>query len=980
MRKPRRPGAIGLLALLLLLSAGAAEAVVIDFEDVQPGVLQNQYSALGVSFNGQRLMAYPPAPPIAGSGTRAIELCFGIEFCSAPLVIDFSTGQTRVRVHVGLSLPLPEGRTVQLQALDADGAAVTQATVFLPASGMPTRANTALEVVAGSPVIRRVIVAIAAGPSGPSFNNGLVVDDLEFDVSGGPTACTASAPPTVSLSQPLPNTVVSLNRFLLAGTATTEVPLDEATLLVDAIPFVPGSSRTVDLLAPSMIPQQGGTFTTSISELLFPGTNFLRVRVRNCRGSDATTGLITYQPLPADTRFTLLGLEVVQATQDIRNSVPLVANKPTIVRAYLSVQGAPTVNGVTASLTATPPAGSPLPPLLHSSNAIVVGATADLAAQRLNYTASLNFVIPREWTDGRTLHLQVAKLYVEGQEFGAPCDGCNNLDEINAPRWSHFQPTRPLNLVLAPYQYNDLEPDVIFTPMGALQWLNNVYPLAGAFPQDGSGIRILRMLPWRSTSKNLAPNTDDGVDFLDELEEIRDDLLDQYDGIWPSDFYVLAPLPFGRGGRGSQSRGVAYVDTWNLQTGTVVPAGALSSYGSTWAHEVGHVLGRDHAGNAHGESSGGDVDGSFPIPHGGIGEPGLAITTEWWSGATPRVVDPKIPDDSQPHAHDFMSYGHGSDTHTMSWISPYTYRALFNGLLVTQQMSAAPPQPASEKVVVGGRIRPDGTLRLNPFRRLRTRVPAGAGTTGDIRVDLVASDGATLLSHRVQTHTTEGTRDLSFHDFIPWKSGTRRIVVRSEAGVLGERRVSARAPWVRNVRVATGQASEKTLSITWDAGDADGDALTFTVFYQSSAGDPWLPIANRLARPGLTFNASMLPGSRGGRIRVRATDGVNSTEADSAGVFQIPDKPPIVGIVHPSHRWRVGTCAPVELVGTAYDPEDGMVSAEALRWSSSRDGDLGSGRQVKARLSAGTHTITLTARDHAGQSGAAGVTVEAGCR
>jgi hypothetical protein len=326
-----------------------------------------------------------------------------------------------------------------------------------------------------------------------------------------------------------------------------------------------------------------------------------------------------------------------------------------------------------------------------------------------------------------------------------------------------------------------------------------------------------------------------------------------------------------------------------------------------------------------------------------------------------------------------MSYGHTSLTHTMMWTSPYTYRALFDRLLVTSQATAAAPQTASEKIVVAGRIRPDGTLRLHPFRRVRTRVPADAGTAGDLRVELVGSGGATLLSHRVHTHKTSGTRDLSFHDFIPWKPGTRKIIIRNDVGVLGERRVTARAPWVRNVRVTASRPSDR-LSISWAAGDADGDALTFSVFYRPSDKDPWVPIGNRLDRPSFTFDASLLPGTRTGRVRVRATDGVNSTEVDAIGTFQVPDKTPIVGIFHPSQRSRVGACAPVELVGTAYDPEDGMLPAEALRWTSNRDGDLGSGRQLKSRLSAGTHTITLTAQDQARQSGVAVVSVEVGCR
>src|SRR5262249_47782079 len=193
---------------------------------------------------------------------------------------------------------------------------------------------------------------------------------------------------------------------------------------------------------------------------------------------------------------------------------------------YLAVTGPTTsIAGVSGAITATHPGGATLPNL-HSVNTITVAASQDTISKRLDLTTSLNFVLPASWTASATLHFSLSQLSIGSLQSTLPCDVCDTLDEIGAPRYVVFRPTRPLNLVLVPYEYSISQsptPDILFTPMGALQWLNNVYPVAGNFPGDGSGVRLLRYLPTRTTSKNLH-NDDDGGDFLDDLQDILDGL------------------------------------------------------------------------------------------------------------------------------------------------------------------------------------------------------------------------------------------------------------------------------------------------------------------------------------------------------------------------------------------------------------------------------------------------------------------------
>jgi hypothetical protein len=89
------------------------------------------------------------------------------------------------------------------------------------------------------------------------------------------------------------------------------------------------------------------------------------------------------------------------------------------------------------------------------------------------------------------------------------------------------------------------------------------------------------------------------------------------------------------------------------------------------------------------------------------------------------------------------------------------------------------------------------------------------------------------------------------------------------------------------------------------------------------------------------------------------------------------DSPPSVAIAAPADGITVGEGSPLTFFGGALDPEDGDVSA-SLRWSSSRDGLLGTGEEVRAVLSVGTHTVTATAVDAGLGMGSASIRVTVG--
>jgi hypothetical protein len=191
---PVQPGG-KLPALIQVVPGLTSAAVVIDFEDQTtngpgqgPAVITDQYAAKGVVFNHTFVLDYSKglAIPDFAHGTRAIEQCYGIEFCEQPIIATFSLPQARVKVWVGYSSRHQAGRIV-LTARDANGQVIDQRAVAVPAAPGPAPIDQSLEIA--DERARIASVEIAQEGLSPS---GLAVDDLEFartltPVPGGDT-------------------------------------------------------------------------------------------------------------------------------------------------------------------------------------------------------------------------------------------------------------------------------------------------------------------------------------------------------------------------------------------------------------------------------------------------------------------------------------------------------------------------------------------------------------------------------------------------------------------------------------------------------------------------------------------------------------------------------------------------------------------------------------------------------------------------
>jgi PKD repeat protein len=121
--------------------------------------------------------------------------------------------------------------------------------------------------------------------------------------------------------------------------------------------------------------------------------------------------------------------------------------------------------------------------------------------------------------------------------------------------------------------------------------------------------------------------------------------------------------------------------------------------------------------------------------------------------------------------------------------------------------------------------------------------------------------------------------------------------------------------------------------------------------------------------------------SRGAHaITLTATDkqGATGSATVDVSVAQVGNAAPVAAIQSPAAGATFFQGTSIAFSGSASDAEDGALGGAALAWSSSLDGPIGQGASFSTSLlSVGAHQITLTARDSAGDSGAArvGITV-----
>jgi hypothetical protein len=656
-------------------------------------------------------------------------------------------------------------------------------------------------------------------------------------------------------------------------------------------------------------------------------------------------------------QLTIAHIEVSQATQNMSNTVPLIAGKPTLVRVYVSCPPNGQVpSDVSVILRGYSFSGElPGSPLAPFGSYLRTACQDNLAQQRDDLRKTFNFVLPKEWVTGTiTLRVQVGQA-VKADSFT-------------------FQTARKLAIRYVPIYYAP-SGCIWLTPMPdpmriarAYQWAQKVYPTAQ-----------IEYLPWPSIVWNVPLRTFFcmGGPNIEGMRLLNSRLSQEWllvEGTRPD--YVFGWLP-------DEAVGGGLADpNWPDWPGLGVAAHGDDdpNHGPRiFAHEIGHLLGRRHTrGSADSRPRCADLDqtsyNDWPYSTASIQEYGINI-----DGGI-RIYRPS-------ETYDYMSYcwyWHNLP----AWTSPHTYERIYTqNLQITSSAMQALSMP-QRYFIASGLVYTDDTAILEPIWVITstTVVPRNppAGTqycleTQDASHTALASYCFDLTFKDYETG--EFTNVDGFNLMLPYPSDVARIVLRKGAQTLAARPVSVHGPTVTVLSPNGGEvwAATGTYTITWIASDADDDLLTYSVLY-SPNGSEWIPVAMSITSTQLVVNAVELPGGNAARVRVLASDGVNTSSDESDAPFSVGRKGPQAFILSPDKDITLALGMPLWLQGYAYDLEDGILPDTALRWSSSRDGDLGTGSQVLANLSPGEHVIALMATDSDGNVTTATVPVFVGSR
>jgi hypothetical protein len=901
---------VSLLTLVNARAAGAAE--IITFEEMTPGgpgtggavPVLNFYASRGVIFRAVALdySKGVPVPNFTHSGTKGIETCYATEFCSVPVEMTFTQAQARVKAFVGFDGPLVESLTITMRGFNANGQQVAVVTKILPARTTPTPTQTPMEIT--TPNARIVRVTVGPELNGQAtFSSGFAMDDVEFDTVGPPPQCPATVNPTVTISQPGIGSTVQFNQFVLGFTVHSQDPF-ATTTVTDT-----GSGGQSNK---ATFPGFNGVFgPTAMNGLLVPGFSVLTVAVKDCKGSAQAAVNINFTPIASDEAFRVLGLEAVQAVQNVPSSVPMVADKPTVVRVYLKVTGStPAVDNVRGTLFAYRPANSfqdvglPLPGSVKSLNSIRVDNTDDLKGRRVTLNKSLNFDLPANWISEGAAHFEV-KLDVDGapsSPVNIPCIGCNNTLFNGTPIFSRFLATPTLRLRMVGLQYTFGTPATVAAPRAVdfslfRSWVRRAYP-AGRFVFTQSTVTSTH--PWQF----------DCDDANAQLASIRASEVSA--GRDPHTHYIALVSNTGGFMRGCAEgipddpdpTVVASSPTGSTTSGpkpTNTTGDTDASFGDWYAgHELAHEFGRMHPGFCNGNS---DDDDDFPNPNGQISD-NLQTHVGLDLGDPANGIARTI---ISPFAFDIMTY-----CNQPQWFSAYNYMAVLNRLRA-ENTSGAGVAPANTSAGGGGGQ--DSQAQPQP----------GDAMTGDFihvvaSVNLSKQTGSIRFIDRVTRATMPGASKnelatLRFRDkagkvigtypawvrestdrekgedrkgmvqaVIPLNRNAASLELLLEGKLLARRIITEHAPEVRQMRVATRQAphtagaiGETARVITWAGADRDGGVLTYLVQINGE-DDTWDTIATGLKTNSITLTEEQLQGNTPRRLRVIANDGFNSSK------------------------------------------------------------------------------------------------------
>ncbi|MBI4318447.1 MAG: hypothetical protein HY675_08155 [Chloroflexi bacterium] len=697
-----------------------------------------------------------------------------------------------------------------------------------------------------------------------------------------------------------------------------------------------------------------GTTATSATLITTQGGHTYQFRSRardNVGNVEAWPASYDVQVVHASMDFaidTAGALEVTQGVQDRNNSVVLVAGRPTFVRFHVHKNAGVGNEGISARLSVWRGSqflGSVLPG--NSGGKATVKSDPD----RGEINDGFWFQLASKWLTGTITLIGEVNYDKSLAEY----DYSNNYATATVT----FQYSPPMDLAIIDmcYKWDGAKRYVAWEDRQAIiTHLKRLFPISKLNVTHSVLLKCYDSPP--SMLKTVLPDVDK-IKSNDVLYK-GDDPNRRYYGVVDDDYWAANNLK--REGWG-QTPGWAAVG----EAGPSSPTSWVKEpryTGWTAGHELGHNYGQPHSNcglNA-------DDPGNPDYPH-----PNAAISPSQNEDAANAIYgfDINYTRVYTPGQKDFMSYCGNK------WISDYGYTRVYTQMVAEKPPGWAPPVAPlarGEYLAVSGtidlpaeRVTLGSLYRLDNAWELLPRVP------GSYSIRMLGAAGNTLADYPFtsrKNYGSDGGQGFALiSEFVPWMPGTARVAIFHDGAEMAARAVSANPPAVAVLSPNGGESlSGPAATISWTASDPDGDSLVFTVLYSVDGGATWQTLAPNVTGNSLEVDTGLLAGTTRGRIRVTASDGVNTASDDSNGDFSVPRKAPELYLTAPMSLSAYTFGQTVAFEADAFDLEDGPLPDSAFTWSSSLNGVLGTGQSIATtELITGTHTITVRVTDSDGQ-------------